>query len=96
MTHLLAHGRVVVGVTGGSVVGFGATRQIGRGSGAVSMLCDLFVDPRLHGSGCGRAMLAELRPRWNWPGPESTGPTTISRGPAARTGPVSWPGATAR
>ena len=27
------------------------------------MLCDLFVDPRLHGSGCGRAMLAEL-----WPG----------------------------
>jgi hypothetical protein len=26
-------------------------------------LCDLFVDPRLHGSGCGRAMLAEL-----WPG----------------------------
>ena len=27
------------------------------------MLCDLFVDPRLHGGGCGRAMLAEL-----WPG----------------------------
>jgi GNAT superfamily N-acetyltransferase len=63
VTHLLAHGRVVVGVTGGSVVGFGATRQIGRGPGAVSMLCDLFVDPRVHGSGCGRAMLAEL-----WPG----------------------------
>jgi GNAT superfamily N-acetyltransferase len=63
VTHLLAHGRVVVGVSGGSIVGFGATRQIGRGPGAVSMLCDLFVDPRLHGSGCGRAMLAEL-----WPG----------------------------
>ena len=63
VTHLLTHGRVVVGVSGGSVVGFGATRQIGRGPGAVSMLCDLFVDPRLHGSGCGRAMLAEL-----WPG----------------------------
>jgi hypothetical protein len=54
---------VVVGISGGSVVGFGATRAIGRGPGAVSMLCDLFVDPRLHGSGCGRAMLAEL-----WPG----------------------------
>jgi hypothetical protein len=63
MTHLLAHGTVVVGVTGGSVIGFGATRQLGSGPSAVSMLCDLFVDPRKHGSGCGRAMLAEL-----WPG----------------------------
>jgi hypothetical protein len=63
MTHLLAHGSVVVGVTSGSVIGFGATRQLGSGPGAVSMLCDLFVDPRMHGSGCGRAMLAEL-----WPG----------------------------
>ena len=57
--HLLAHGRVVVGISGGSVIGFGAVRQIG----AVSMLCDLFVDPRAHGGGCGRAMLASL-----WPG----------------------------
>jgi GNAT superfamily N-acetyltransferase len=63
MAHLLTHGRVVVGVSGDSVVGFGATRQLGRGPGAVSMLCDLFVDPRLHGSGCGRALLADL-----WPG----------------------------
>lgn len=63
MTHLLAHGSVVVGVAGGSVVGFGATRQLGSGPGAVSMLCDLFVRPRMHGSGCGRAMLA-----WLWPG----------------------------
>jgi hypothetical protein len=63
MTHLLAHGRVVVAVTGGSVAGFGATRQIGSGPGAISMLCDLFVDPRLQGSGCGRSMLAGL-----WPG----------------------------
>src|ERR1700722_8925978 len=63
MTHLLAHGRVVVGVRDDSVVGFGATRAIGRGPGAVSMLCDLFVEPRLHGGGCGRAMLGEL-----WPG----------------------------
>jgi GNAT superfamily N-acetyltransferase len=63
VTHLLAHGQVVVGVRDGVVVGFGATRPIGRGPGAVSMLSDLFVDPRLHGSGCGRAMLAQL-----WPG----------------------------
>jgi GNAT superfamily N-acetyltransferase len=63
MTHLLTHGRVVVGVSGGSVIGFGATRQLGTGASAVSMLCDLFVDPRMQGSGCGRAMLAGL-----WPG----------------------------
>jgi hypothetical protein len=55
MTHLLAHGRVVVGVSGGSVIGFGATCQLGTGASAVSMLCDLFVDPRMQGSGCGRA-----------------------------------------
>jgi GNAT superfamily N-acetyltransferase len=63
MTHLLTYGRVVVGVSGGSVIGFGATRQLGAGTSAISMLCDLFVDPRMHGSGCGRAMLAGL-----WPG----------------------------
>ena len=62
MTHLLAHGRVVVGVARGSVAGFGATRSLGSGPGAVSMLCDLFVDPGAHGSGCGRAMLAALWP----------------------------------
>ena len=60
MTHLLAHGRVVVGVSDGSVIGFGATRQLGSGPGAVTMLSDLFVHPRVHGSGGGRAMLAEL------------------------------------
>jgi hypothetical protein len=63
MTHLLAHGSVAVGVMGGSVIGFGATRQLGSGPGAVSVLCDLFVRPQAHGSGCGRAMLA-----WLWPG----------------------------
>jgi hypothetical protein len=63
MTHLLVHGSVAVGVLDGSVVGFGATRQIGTGPGAVSMLCDLFVSPRVHGSGCGRAILSRL-----WPG----------------------------
>jgi hypothetical protein len=63
MTHLLAVGQVVVAAAGGAVIGFGATRQLGSGPGAVSMLCDLFVDPRAHGGGCGRAMLASL-----WPG----------------------------
>jgi hypothetical protein len=67
--HLLAHGTVVVGVSGGSVIGFGATRELATGVGAVSMLCDLFVDPRAHGSGCGRAMLAEL---WSAPGNRMT------------------------
>lgn len=62
VTHLLAHGRVVVAVRDGGVAGFGATRQIGW-PGPVSMLCDLFVDPRLHGAGAGRAILSGL-----WPG----------------------------
>lgn len=66
VAHLLAHGTVVVGVRGGSVVGFGATRTLAIGAGPVSMLCDLFVDPAVHGSGCGRAMLARL-----WPAPGS-------------------------
>ena len=61
--HLLAHGRVVVAARGGSVIGFGAIRQLGSGAAAVSMLCDLFVDPRAQGSGAGRAMLSRL-----WPG----------------------------
>ena len=58
--HLMAHGRVVVADLGGKVTGFGAVRQIGTGLAAVSMLCDLFVDPVAHGRGCGRAMLADL------------------------------------
>jgi hypothetical protein len=61
--HLLAHGRVVVAARSGSVIGFGATRQLGSGEAGVSMLCDLFVDPGIQGSGCGRAMLSRL-----WPG----------------------------
>jgi GNAT superfamily N-acetyltransferase len=69
ITHLLACGKVVVGVSDGSVIGFGATRRLGSGTGAVSMLCDLFVDPRIHGSGCGRALLARL---WQEPGPRMT------------------------
>jgi GNAT superfamily N-acetyltransferase len=66
-THLLAHGHVVVAESGGTVNGFGATRRIGTGPAAVSILCDLFVDPRCHGRGIGQAMLGALwrgdRPR---------------------------------
>ena len=60
LRHMLQHGRMVVAERAGKVAGFGAARQIGRGNASVSMLCDLFVDPAAHGSGCGRAMLAEL------------------------------------
>lgn len=59
VNHLLRHGRVVVAASGDSVAGFGATRLIG-GAEPVSMLCDLFVDPRAHGRGYGRAMLSLL------------------------------------
>jgi GNAT superfamily N-acetyltransferase len=60
--HLMAHGRVVVAEAAetGSVVGIGAVQQIGAGPEAVTMLCDLFVDPAVQGRGCGRAMLANL------------------------------------
>ncbi|MBO0770816.1 MAG: GNAT family N-acetyltransferase [Actinobacteria bacterium] len=58
--HLLAHGRVIVAEHDGEVAGFGATRPIGSGPAAVTMLCDLFVSPGSHGSGLGQAMLAAL------------------------------------
>ncbi len=58
--HLMSHGRVVVAAAGETVLGFGAAQQIGTGSAAITMLCDLFVDPAGHGAGSGRAMLAEL------------------------------------
>jgi GNAT superfamily N-acetyltransferase len=60
VSHLLAHGRVVVAEHGGAVAGFGAVRRIGTGPAATAMLCDLFVDPRWHGRGLGRAMLVPL------------------------------------
>ena len=60
VTHLLAEGRVVVAESGGSVTGFGAIRRIGDGPDAVTMLCDLFVDPQVHGQGAGQALLTEL------------------------------------
>ena len=64
--HLLAHGQVMVaerrsaGERGTVVTGFGATRRIGVGAAAVTMLCDLFVDPGSHGRGTGQALLAAL------------------------------------
>jgi len=57
---LLAHGRLLVAVRDGVLAGFGATRRIGAGPDAVSMLCDLFVHPDAHGQGIGQAMLAQL------------------------------------
>jgi len=69
MTHLLTHGTVLVGVSGGSVVGFGATRRLGTEEHPVSMLTDLFVHPRVHGGGCGQALLAAL---WADGGPRMT------------------------
>ncbi len=58
--YLMAAGRVVVAVRDGRVTGFGATRQTGSGRAAAVMLCDLFVDPRAHGGGTGRAILTAL------------------------------------
>jgi GNAT superfamily N-acetyltransferase len=58
--HLLAHGRVAVAEQAGTVTGFGASIRIGTGPAAVTMLCDLFVDPRYHGQGTGQALLAGL------------------------------------
>jgi GNAT superfamily N-acetyltransferase len=58
--HLLARGLLVVAEYRGAVTGFGATIQIGTGPAAITMLCDLFVDPGSHGLGLGRAMLDVL------------------------------------
>ena len=60
LDYLMDCGRVVVATSAGAVTGFGATRRIGDGPAAVSVLCDLFVHPAQHGHGAGRAMLAEL------------------------------------
>ena len=58
--HLMRLGRVVAAELDGRVAGFGAVQRLGTGPDAITMLCDLFVDPAAHGSGCGRAMLASL------------------------------------
>ena len=58
--HLLANGRVAVAEQNGTVTGFGASYRIGAGPAAITMLCDLFVDPRFHGQGTGQALLPAL------------------------------------
>jgi len=54
--HLMRVGRVLVAEDAGRLTGFGAVQEIGT----VRVLCDLFVDPAAHGTGIGRALLAEL------------------------------------
>jgi GNAT superfamily N-acetyltransferase len=62
LAYLLEHGTLLVAGRDGAVTGFGASRLIGGGPAAVSMLCDLFVHPGTHGRGCGRAILSQLWP----------------------------------
>ena len=50
----------MVAESAGRVAGFGATQRIGDGPAAITMLCDLFVDPGSHGRGTGQALLASL------------------------------------
>ena len=69
VSHLLAHGRLIVAEYRGPVAGFGATLRIGTGPAAITMLCDLFVDPDRHGLGLGQAMLGEL---WHEGAPRMT------------------------
>jgi GNAT superfamily N-acetyltransferase len=58
--HLMTHGSLLVAERSGVVAGFGATLPIGAGAGAISMLTDLFVHPRAHGTGTGRLILGKL------------------------------------
>jgi GNAT superfamily N-acetyltransferase len=53
---LLMIGRVLVAERDGAIVGFGAVVPVGP----ISHLADLFVRPASHGSGVGKALLAEL------------------------------------
>jgi GNAT superfamily N-acetyltransferase len=62
LAYLLEHGTLLVAGRDGAITGFGASRLIGEGPAAVSMLCDLFVHPGTHGRGCGRAILSQLWP----------------------------------
>jgi predicted N-acetyltransferase YhbS len=60
LRHLGRHGQVLVAERAGVVAGFGAAQRIGSGPASVVMLCDLFVDPAVHGAGIGRALLTRL------------------------------------
>jgi GNAT superfamily N-acetyltransferase len=85
LAYLLEHGTLLVAEREGSVTGFGATRLIGDGPAAVSMLCDLFIHPGTHGRGCGRAILSQLWP--GGPGTGDPGPGAPGAGEAAAGGP---------
>ncbi|MGN6791943.1 MAG: GNAT family N-acetyltransferase [Streptosporangiaceae bacterium] len=69
ITHLMDRGTLLVAERAGAVAGFGATIQVGTRSRAISMLTDLFVDPGVHGSGTGRAILTKL---WSGGQPQMT------------------------
>jgi GNAT superfamily N-acetyltransferase len=61
LEHVLATGTIAVAEASGEVVGFGGTVR----RGGVSMVTDLFVDPRWHGRGIGAVLLDEvLEGRW--------------------------------
>jgi len=67
--HLMTYGVLLVAERAATVTGYGGTLRVGEGPRAVSMLTDLFVDPAVHGSGAGRALLGAL---WNDAGPRMT------------------------
>jgi GNAT superfamily N-acetyltransferase len=58
--HVMAHGTLLVAERDGTVTGYGGTLRIGAGSARVCMLTDLFVNPAVHGTGSGRALLGAL------------------------------------
>jgi GNAT superfamily N-acetyltransferase len=60
LRHLMAHGTLLVAERNGSVTGYGGTLRIGAGPARSCMLTDLFVNPAVHGSGTGRALLGAL------------------------------------
>jgi GNAT superfamily N-acetyltransferase len=54
VAHLASHGRLLVAqADGGRLAGFAATRRLRQ----LTFLCDLFVDPAIHGKGIGRLLL---------------------------------------
>jgi GNAT superfamily N-acetyltransferase len=61
LEHVLITGAMAVAEASGEVVGFGGTVE----RGGVTMVTDLFVDPRWHGRGIGALLLDEvLQGRW--------------------------------
>jgi GNAT superfamily N-acetyltransferase len=60
LRHLMAHGTLLVAERDGTVTGYGGTLRIGAGRARTCMLTDLFVNPAVHGTGTGRALLGAL------------------------------------